>query len=168
MSRFYRVSFMTSGERRPTISSGLDGKGLRVGVVRAEWNSVIVDRLTEGIARGLSEMDAALVGPISVPGCFELPLACQALAVSGTVDAVVATGVVIRGETTHYEIVSDAAASGIQAVQLATGVPIAFGVLTVESDKQALERSQGQGEHNVGEEAAVVAVQMVRLLQEYK
>ena len=66
------------------------------------------------------------------------------------------------------EIVSDAAASGIQAVQLATGVPIAFGVLTVESDKQALERSQGQGEHNVGEEAAVVSVQMVRLLQEYK
>ena len=63
---------------------------------------------------------------------------------------------------------TDAAASGIQAVQLATGVPIAFGVLTVESDKQALERSQGQGEHNVGEEAAVVSVQMVRLLQEYK
>ena len=159
---------MTSGERRPTISSGLDGNGLRVGVVRAEWNSVIVDRLTEGIARGLSEMNAALVGPISVPGCFELPLACHALAVSGTGDAVVATGVVIRGETTHYEIVSDAAASGIQAVQLATGVPIAFGVLTVESDKQALERSQGQGEHNVGEEAAVVSVQMVRLLEEYK
>jgi 6,7-dimethyl-8-ribityllumazine synthase len=90
------------------------------------------------------------------------------LALSGNVDAVVATGVVIRGETTHYELVSNAAASGIQAVQLETGVPIAFGVLTVESVEQALERSQGEGDHNVGEEAAVVAVQMARLVERHK
>jgi len=89
------------------------------------------------------------------------------LALSGNVDAIVASGVVIRGETTHYEIVSEAAASGIQAVQLETGMPIAFGVLTVESVEQALERSQGAGKHNVGEEAAFVSVQMARLLEEH-
>ena len=159
---------MTSGDQRPKPPSGLDGRGLRIGVVRAEWNSAIVDRLTEGSARGLVEMNADLVGPVSVPGCFELPLGCRVLALSGNVDAVVATGVVIRGETTHYELVSNAAASGIQAVQLETGVPIAFGVLTVESVEQALERSQGEGDHNVGEEAAVVAVQMARLVERHK
>ncbi len=159
---------MTSGDQRPKPPSDLDGSGLRIGVVRAEWNSAIVDRLTEGSARGLVEMNADLVGPVSVPGCFELPLACRVLALSGNVDAVVATGVVIRGETTHYELVSNAAASGIQAVQLETGMPIAFGLLTVESVEQALERSQGEGGHNVGEEAAVVAVQMARLVGKHK
>jgi len=74
---------------------------------------------------------------------------------------------VIRGETTHYEIVSEGAASGIQSVQLETGIPIAFGVLTVETVEQALERSQGEGQHNVGEEAAAVAVEMARLVQQY-
>jgi 6,7-dimethyl-8-ribityllumazine synthase len=94
-------------------------------------------------------------------------MACRILARSGDVDAIVATGVVIRGETTHYEIVSEGAASGIQAVQLETGIPIAFGVLTVETVEQALERSQGEGQHNVGEEAAAVAVEMARLVEQY-
>ncbi len=158
---------MASGDERPQPPSELDGSGLRIGVVRAEWNSALVDRLIEGVQRGLAATTAALVGPVSVPGCFELPLACRALALSGNVDAIVASGVVIRGETTHYEIVSEAAASGIQAVQLETGMPIAFGVLTVESVEQALERSQGAGKHNVGEEAAFVSVQMARLLEEH-
>lgn len=158
---------MASGDERPQPPSELDGSGLRIGVVRAEWNSALVDRLIEGVQRGLAATTAALVGPVSVPGCFELPLACRALALSDNVDAIVASGVVIRGETTHYEIVSEAAASGIQAVQLETGMPIAFGVLTVESVEQALERSQGAGKHNVGEEAAFVSVQMARLLEEH-
>ena len=158
---------MTSGDERPKPPSGIDGEGLRIGVVRAEWNSAIVDRLIEGVERGSAAMNSTLVGPISVPGCFELPLACRALALSGNVDTVVACGVVIRGETTHYEIVSEAAASGIQSVQLETGVPVAFGVLTVESAGQALERSLGEGQHNVGEEAAFVSVQMARLLQQH-
>tara|TARA_Y100001936_G_scaffold219991_1_gene233813 strand:+ start:272 stop:559 length:288 start_codon:yes stop_codon:yes gene_type:complete len=94
-------------------------------------------------------------------------MACRAVASSGKVDAVVAIGAVIRGETTHYEIVSEGCASGIQQVQLEVGVPITFGVLTVESTEQALERSQGPGEHNVGEEAAVAAIEMVRLVNDW-
>ena len=158
---------MASGDNRPTLPNGLDGQGLRIGVVRAEWNTSIVDRLVDGAVGGLDALKATVVGPISVPGCFELPMACRILARSGDVDAIVATGVVIRGETTHYEIVSEGAASGIQAVQLETGIPIAFGVLTVETVEQALERSQGEGQHNVGEEAAFVSVQMARLLEQH-
>ena len=146
---------------------GVDGQGLRIAIVRAEWNTSIVDRLVDGAVAGLDALKATLVGPISVPGCFELPLACRTVARSGDVDAIIATGVVIRGETTHYEIVSEGAASGIQAVQLETGIPIAFGVLTVETVDQALERSQGEGQHNVGEEAAAVAVEMARLIEQY-
>ncbi len=158
---------MASGDNRPTLPNGLDGQGLRIGVIRAEWNTSIVDRLVDGAVGGLDALKATVVGPISVPGCFELPMACRILARSGDVDAIVATGVVIRGETTHYEIVSEGAASGIQAVQLETGIPIAFGVLTVETVEQALERSQGEGQHNVGEEAAAVAVEMARLVEQY-
>ncbi|MDP6863700.1 MAG: 6,7-dimethyl-8-ribityllumazine synthase [Acidimicrobiales bacterium] len=158
---------MASGDNRPTAPIGVDGQGLRIAIVRAEWNTSIVDRLVDGAVAGLDALKATLVGPISVPGCFELPLACRTVARSGDVDAIIATGVVIRGETTHYEIVSEGAASGIQSVQLETGIPIAFGVLTVETVEQALERSQGEGQHNVGEEAAAVAVEMARLVQQY-
>ena len=158
---------MASGDNRPTPPIGVDGQGLRIAIVRAEWNTSIVDRLVDGAVAGLDALKATLVGPISVPGCFELPLACRTVARSGDVDAIIATGVVIRGETTHYEIVSEGAASGIQSVQLETGIPIAFGVLTVETVEQALERSQGEGQHNVGEEAAAVAVEMARLVQQY-
>ncbi len=158
---------MASGDNRPTAPIGVDGQGLRIAIVRAEWNTSIVDRLVDGAVAGLDALKATLVGPISVPGCFELPLACRTVARSGDVDAIIATGVVIRGETTHYEIVSEGAAAGIQSVQLETGIPIAFGVLTVETVEQALERSQGEGQHNVGEEAAAVAVEMARLVQQY-
>ena len=159
---------MASGENRPTLPAGLDAQGLRIAIIRAEWNTSIVDRLVDGAIAGLQGLKATIVGPISVPGCLELPLACRTVAKSGNVDAIVATGAVIRGETTHYEIVSEGAASGIQAVQLETGIPIAFGVLTVESVDQALERSQGAGQHNVGTEASAVAVEMARLVQQYE
>ena len=94
-------------------------------------------------------------------------MGARILAASGTVDAVVCLGVVIRGETTHYEIVSEEAARGIQQLQLDSGVPIAFGLLTVENEAQALARSEGPGGHNVGEEAALVAVEMAQLKKRY-
>ena len=168
MSAFCSVWYMASGENRPTLPAGLDAQGLRIAIIRAEWNTSIVDRLVDGAIAGLQGLKATIVGPISVPGCLELPLACRTVAKSGDVDAIVATGVVISGETSHYEIVSQGAASGIQAVQLETGIPIAFGVLTVESVDQALERSQGGGQHNVGTEASAVAVEMARLVQQYE
>lgn len=136
---------------------------MRIGVVRARWNTPIVDRLREGVERGLSALGVRIVIEHSVPGSFEIPLAAQLLAASGQVDAVICLGAVIRGETTHYELVSTACADGVLRVQLDTGVPILFGVLTVEDEAQAQARSQGPGGHNVGEEAAYGAVEMARL-----
>lgn len=162
---------MASGDNRPTSTGDhqapLDGTGLRIGVIRARWNTGIVDRLAAGVDRALNELAVSERQTASVPGCFELPLAAKFLAESGTVDAIVCLGVVIRGETTHYEIVAEGAATGIQQVQLTTGIPVAFGLLTVENEEQALARSQapldGVSQHNVGEEAALVAVEMAVL-----
>jgi 6,7-dimethyl-8-ribityllumazine synthase len=104
---------------------------------------------------------------VMVPGSFELPMGARVLAASGRVDGVICLGCVIRGETTHYELEAGEAAAGIQQVQLTTGVPVAFGILTTEDEAQALARSEGPGGHNVGEDAAVVAVEMARLAQRF-
>ena len=124
---------------------------------------MIVDRLRAGIERALDEVGVRTVVEHSVPGSLEIPLAAKLLATSGTVDAVVCIGAVIRGETTHYELVADGCARGVLGVQMETGVPVLFGVLTVENAEQAEARSQGPGGHNVGEEAALGAVEMARL-----
>ena len=156
---------MASGDDRAGAPEGLDGVGLRIGLVRSRWNAEIVDRLCAGVERGLLHLGIPFDDIVieSVPGAFEIPMACSVLARSGEVDAIVTVGAVIRGETTHYELVSGGAAQGIQQVQLNTGVPIAFGLVTVENRDQALARSEGPGGHNVGEEAALVAVEMARL-----
>jgi len=160
---------MASGDLRAGQPEPDAGKGLRVGLVRARWNSHIVDRLADGVRRGLTGtgvLDADIV-EVAVPGSFEIPFGARVLATSGRVDAVVCIGVVLRGETSHYDIVAGECAAGIQQVQLSTGVPIGFGVLTVENEDQALARSQGPGGHNVGEEGAWVAVEMARLASSY-
>jgi 6,7-dimethyl-8-ribityllumazine synthase len=150
---------------RASAPEGLHGKGLRVGIVRARWNAPIVDRLADGVRRGLTDLGVMDddVEEVSVPGSFEVPFGARVLATSVEVDAVVCIGAVIRGETSHYDLVSGECASGVQQVQLSTGIPIAFGVLTTEDEVQAQARSQGPGGHNVGEEAAWVAVEMARL-----
>jgi 6,7-dimethyl-8-ribityllumazine synthase len=155
---------------RARAADGLDGSGLRVGVVRARWNAPIVDRLAAGVQRMLKALNVVAddVVEVSVPGSFEIPFGARALAMSGRVDAVICIGAVIRGETTHYDIVAGECASGVQQVQLSAGVPVAFGVLTTEDERQALARSEGPGGHNVGEEAAVVAVEMARLAQRFR
>ena len=140
---------------------------LRIVVVRASWNLEIVQRLADGVDRGLRALGVTDIVSVEVPGCFEIPMACRAVATSGRADAIITIGAVIRGETTHYELVSEGAAEGVQRVQLDTGVPVAFGLVTVESDEQAMARSEGPGGHNVGEEAALVAVQMARLVQDW-
>src|SRR5918994_1985617 len=149
---------------------GVDGAGLRVGVVRARWNAGIVKRLVDGVRRGLVAAgiaDGAVVD-ISVPGSFEIPFGAKVLAESGQVDAVVCVGAVIRGETSHYELVAGECARGIQDVQLATGVPVAFGVLATEDEAQALARSEGPGGHNVGEDAAWAAVEMAAHVRRFR
>jgi 6,7-dimethyl-8-ribityllumazine synthase len=160
---------VAEGTDRAATPDGLDGTGLRVGVVRTRWNAGVVDRLAEGVERGLKALGVVAddVVEVSVPGSFEIPFAARALASSGKVDAVVCIGAVIRGETSHYELVAGECARGIQDVQLATGVPIGFGVLATEDEHQALARSEGPGGHNVGEEAAQAAVEMARVAQRF-
>jgi 6,7-dimethyl-8-ribityllumazine synthase len=121
------------------------------------------------VERGLKSLGVVAddIVEVSVPGSFEIPFGARALATSGQVDAVVCIGAVIRGETTHYDIVAGECARGVQQVQLTTGIPIAFGVLTTEDERQAMARSEGPGGHNVGEEAALVAVEMARIAQRF-
>jgi 6,7-dimethyl-8-ribityllumazine synthase len=160
---------MAEGNDRASVPEGLHGVGLRVGVVRTRWNAGVVDRLAEGVERGLKSLGVVAddIVEVSVPGSFEIPFAARALATSGKVDAVVCVGSVMRGETSHYDLVAGECARGIQDVQLATGVPIGFGVLATEDEHQALARSQGPGGHNVGEEAAQAAVEMARIAQRF-
>ena len=102
---------------------------------------------------------------VRVPGAYELPLAAQAVAEKGDVDAIIALGAVIRGATPHFDYVAGEAASGLNRVQMDTGVPVAFGVLTVDSIEQAIERA-GTKAGNKGAEAAMVAIEMVSLLRQ--
>jgi 6,7-dimethyl-8-ribityllumazine synthase len=142
------------------------GAGLRVAVVCGRFNSHVTLRLLDGVRRGL---DACGVAPGDVreawvAGAFELPLAAKTFAATGRWDAVVAVGCVIRGDTAHFDYVAGQCAEGLLRAGLDTGVPCIFGVLTTEDLQQALERSEGAGGHNVGEEGARTAVEMAKLL----
>jgi 6,7-dimethyl-8-ribityllumazine synthase len=147
-----------------------DGSGMRLGVVCGRFNDAVTLRLLDGVRRGAREcgIDQADMVVEWVPGAFEVPFAAKAMAGSARVDAVVCLGAVIRGETSHYEFVAGECARGIQDVQLTTGVPVAFGVLTTENLTQAEARSEGPGGHNVGEECARTAVEMVHLAQRWR
>jgi 6,7-dimethyl-8-ribityllumazine synthase len=140
------------------------GAGLRIAVVCGRFNSHVTVRLLEGVQRGLDHCGVTHVEVVWVPGAFEIPLAAKTYAATGRWDAVIAIGCVIRGDTAHFEYVAGQCAEGLQRVGLDTGVPAVFGVLTTETLEQALERSEGPGGHNVGEEGARTAVEVVRLL----
>jgi 6,7-dimethyl-8-ribityllumazine synthase len=145
--------------------SRLDVERLRFGVAVSRFNHLISVRLLEGCVgelsrRGVADHDVHIAW---VPGAFELPLAARALAGSGHYDAVIALGVVIRGGTPHFEHVCSGVTAGIQQVMRDTRVPVAFGVLTTDDVEQALARAGG-ALGNKGEEAALVAIEMARLL----
>ena len=152
---------MTSKEHGPAAEQ-IDGSGLVVGVISTRWNAHIVERLVEGARRAADEAGSTL-RHLTAPGAFELPFAAKSMIESGTVDAVVVVGAVIRGETTHYELVADGCARGVMDVQLSSGVPIGMGVLTVENEAQAFARSEPGGGHNVGEDATRAAIEMALL-----
>ncbi|HVO12404.1 MAG TPA: 6,7-dimethyl-8-ribityllumazine synthase [Vicinamibacteria bacterium] len=141
-------------------------RGLRLAILRSLFNRTVSDGLVDGAQQALAEMGAARgrVTVFDVPGAFELPVAAQAAALSGRFDAVIALGAVIRGETDHYEHVSREAAAGLAAVARETGVPVAFGVLTVREAAQAEARSR-PGPGNKGREAAQAAVLLARTLR---
>jgi 6,7-dimethyl-8-ribityllumazine synthase len=143
----------------------LNGSGLRVAIVASRFNEAIVARLVEGATDGLRRhgVDTDSMAVAWVPGAFELPLVAARLATSGGYDAVITLGAVIRGATGHYDFVAGQCAAGIQRVQLDTGVPIVFGVLTTDTIEQAVERA-GTKAGNKGFEAASTAIEMANLL----
>jgi 6,7-dimethyl-8-ribityllumazine synthase len=143
----------------------LDASGLRVAVACARFNRQVTERLLDAALVRLEDLgvDEGAVDIVWVPGAFELPLAARTLAVSGSVDAVICLGAVIRGETSHYDFVAGECAAGLQRVQLDTGVPVVFGVLTTEDLEQALARSGGK-HGDKGAESAEVAIEMVNLI----
>ena len=144
----------------------LDGRGLRIGIVSARFNDHIVTALRDGALRGLERVGVADddITEYWVPGAFEVSLAAKALAQTGKVDAIICLGTVIRGDTPHFEYVCEAATHGIQDAQMSTGVPVMFGVLTLNTEQQAIDRS-GPGIDNKGDEAAIGAVEMALVLK---
>ncbi len=143
-----------------------DGTGLRIGIACALFNGGVTLRLLDGALAALAEAgtDRRDVTVAWAPGAFELPLVARAFVHAGKVHAVVCLGAVIRGDTGHYDFVAGECAAGIQQVQLATGVPVVFGVLTTDTLDQALQRSEPD-HANKGREAALTGVEMVRLLR---
>ena len=109
----------------PVIEGGLDGTGARVAIVSGRFNHIISRRLFEGALKRLSELGCSEVDEVWVPGAFELPLAVQALADRGCYDGIIAIGVVIRGDTSHFEYVCRSATDGLSEVGLSTGLPVA-------------------------------------------
>jgi 6,7-dimethyl-8-ribityllumazine synthase len=142
----------------------LDATGMRIAIAVARFNRDITDALLDGAQRTLEKYGAAQVDVVWVPGAFELPLVARKLAVSGATDAVICIGAVVRGDTPHFEYVAGECAAGISRVTLDTGVPVVFGVLTVNTREQAFERLGGKEGHK-GEEAAATAIEMVALLR---
>lgn len=146
------------------IQGSLVATDLRLAIVTTRWNHFITDRLVEGALDTIERHggDAAATALIKVPGAFEIPLAVSQLAKSGKYDAIIAIGAVIRGSTPHFDYVAGEATKGISQVSVATGVPIAFGVITADSIEQAIERA-GTKMGNKGAEAALVAIEMANL-----
>ena len=139
----------------------------RYAIVVGRFNQFVVDSLVEGAVDALVRhgVDEDNITVIRVPGAYEIPIAAQAVAEKGDVDAIIALGAVIRGSTPHFDYVAGESASGLNKVQMDTGVPCAFGVLTVDTIEQAIERA-GTKAGNKGAEAALVAIEMVSVLRQ--
>jgi 6,7-dimethyl-8-ribityllumazine synthase len=145
-----------------------DGAGLRIALVASRFNDSVVRRLVDGAAdclrrHGVADDDVELAW---VPGAFELPVVVRRFASSGRIDAVVALGCVIRGETAHFDYVASQSAE-VGRVAADTGVPVAFGVLTTDTFEQAVDRSGGKA-GNKGWDAALAAIETARLLADLK
>jgi 6,7-dimethyl-8-ribityllumazine synthase len=124
----------------------------------------VTDQLLEGALNALKRSGAVDIEVVQVPGCWELPLAAKTMAERKKPDAIIALGAVIRGDTPHFEYVAGQAASGLMAVQLETGIPVAFGVLTTNTIQQAADRAGGK-DGNKGYDAALTAIEMAHLVR---
>jgi 6,7-dimethyl-8-ribityllumazine synthase len=144
------------------IEKNLDARGLKFAVVCARFNSFVTDRLLEGALDALKGAGAFDVEVVKVPGAWELAVAAKTIAGHKKPDAIIALGAVIRGDTPHFDYVAGQAAAGLMAVQLETGIPIAFGVLTTNTAEQAIDRAGGK-DGNKGYDAAMTAIEMAHL-----
>ncbi|MDD6311664.1 MAG: 6,7-dimethyl-8-ribityllumazine synthase [Firmicutes bacterium] len=140
-------------------------EGMKVGIIGARFNEIIVNKLVGGAIDGLVRhgVDEANISVAWVPGAFEIPLMAQKMAASGKYDAVICCGAVIRGDTSHYDLVCNEAAKGIAQVQLQTGIPVMFGIITTENIEQAIARA-GSKAGNKGYDCALSAIEMVNLI----
>ena len=148
------------------IKGDMNGQGLHVAIVVARFNEIITRKLLDSavetlVRHGVRDEDITLSW---VPGSFELPVVAKTLANTGRYQAVICLGAVIRGETSHYDMVAGQAAGGINSVALETGVPTIFGVLTTENMEQAMNRAGGKS-GNMGATTAVAAIETARLIE---
>jgi len=149
-----------------TIQGDFTTQNMRFALVAARFNSFIVEQLIKGAVdilqrHGVSDKDIEI---IYVPGAFELPLVCKQVASKGGYDAIIALGAVIRGGTPHFDYVAGSCSRGLADVSMQTDVPVSFGVLTVDTIEQAIERA-GTKAGNKGGDAALTAIEMVNLLR---
>jgi len=149
------------------VTPELDGSGRRIALICARWNDVIVNRLENGarealVGAGVVEDD---IVSIKVPGALEIPIAMNAALATGTFDAAIALGVVLRGDTYHFEVVSNESASGVMRVGLDSGRVVTNGILTVDTEAQADERSV-DGPGNKGAEAAAAALELLAVCEQ--
>ncbi|WP_343628342.1 6,7-dimethyl-8-ribityllumazine synthase [Roseateles sp.] len=146
-------------------TAALDGRGLRVGIVQARFNETLTSTLAKACLAELERLgvQSSDIRHVTVPGALEVPVALQAMAVSGRYDALVALGCIIRGETYHFELVANESGAGVTRLTLDHKLPIANAILTVEDEPQAWARAQEKGR-----DAGTVAVEMALLLKELK
>ena len=149
------------------IEGKVDARGLRIGIIVSRFNNFVTDRLLEGALEALKNHggEEGDIDIVRVPGAFEIPLLAHKMAATGKYDALVCLGAVIRGDTPHFEYISDAVTRGIGQAILQFRVPISFGVLTTNTVEQAMERA-GEKMGNKGFEAAVTAIEMANLNRE--
>jgi 6,7-dimethyl-8-ribityllumazine synthase len=152
-----------------TIDGDLVARGARFGIVLSRFNAFIGERLLEGAIDTLVRHGAepSQIEVVRVPGAYEIPLAAKRMAAGGKYDALIALGAVIRGATPHFEYVAGESAKGLSQVMMQFDLPVAFGILTVDTIEQAVERA-GTKAGNKGVDAALSAIEMVNLLKRLK
>jgi 6,7-dimethyl-8-ribityllumazine synthase len=153
-------------DRIKTIEGDFNARGLRFGIVASRFNDFIVDRLIDAAVATLTKHGAAPadIEVVRVPGAFETPLAIKKLAASRRYQALIALGCVIRGATAHFDYVAGEASRGVAHVSLTDEIPVGFGILTVDTIEQAIERAGAKG-GNKGVDAALAAIQMANVLR---
>ncbi len=149
-----------------TFDAALSAAGFRFAIVVSRFNSFVTEPLLEGALNALKDRGANLaqIDIIKVPGAWELPIAARAVALAKKPDAIVCLGAVIRGDTPHFDYVAGEAARGIADASAATGIPMAFGVLTTNTEQQAADRAGGK-DGNKGFDAALTAIEMANLVR---